>query len=119
MLFPPPKPKQIRLTATGMQQWRISKFDAMEHAKRAFKRVKSWYAREKVTGGGLSSYSISKRVKVEFGGVGPLSRTCQRYVENGIAGTSPLKPGVKRDIPKWAYDSLCVAFERYVFMFGV
>jgi hypothetical protein len=39
MLFPRPKAKQIRLTASGMQQWRINKFDATEHQKRAFKRA--------------------------------------------------------------------------------
>jgi hypothetical protein len=32
----------------------------------------------------------------------------------GLAGTSPVKPGVKSDIPKCAYNSLCVAFESYV-----
>ena len=72
MLFvPKPTPKQIRLTATGMQQWRINKFDAIEHEKRAFKRATSWYAREKEKPDGLSSYAILKKVKVEFDGVGP------------------------------------------------
>jgi hypothetical protein len=32
----------------------------------------------------------------------------------GIAGASHLKPGIKIDIPKWAYNSLCIAFETYV-----
>jgi len=50
---------------------------------------------------GLSSYEVAKRVKVEFGGVGPSARTIQRYANGGLAGLSPLKPGVKSDIPKW------------------
>jgi len=32
----------------------------------------------------------------------------------GLAGQSPVKPGVKSDIPKCAYNSLCVEFESYV-----
>jgi hypothetical protein len=31
----------------------------------------------------------------------------------GLAGLSLLKPGMKSDIPKWAYSSLCMAFESY------
>ena len=114
MLFPRPKAKQIRLTASGMQQWRINKFDATEHQKRAFKRATSWYAREKEKPDGLSSYAISKKVKVEFDGVGPSPRTLQRYANDGIGGTSPLKPGVQSDIPKSLYKSLCIAFESYI-----
>ena len=53
-------------------------------------------------------------MKIEFDGVGPSAQTLQRYAKWGIAGQSPLKPGVKSDIPKWAYNSLTVAFESYV-----
>ena len=41
-----PKPRQIRKTASGMQKWRVNKFDASDHEKRAFKRATSWYAKE-------------------------------------------------------------------------
>ena len=74
----------------------------------------SWYAREKEKPDGLSSYAISKKVKVEFDGVGPSPRTLQRYANDGIGGTSPLKPGVQSDIPKSLYKSLCIAFESYI-----
>ena len=112
---PKPKPRQTRLTATAMQKWRVNKFDASEHKKRAFKRAMSWYGRELEKGSdGLSSYEISKKVKREFDGVGPAPRTIQRYSQKGIVGHSPLKPGVLSTVPKWAYNSLCVAFESYV-----
>jgi hypothetical protein len=99
-----------------MQKWRVNKFDLSDHSKRAFKRATSWYNKEVQTKGkdGLSSYEVAKRVKVEFGGVGPSARTIQRYANGGLAGLSPLKPGVKSDIPKWAYSALCTAFESYV-----
>ena len=51
---------------------------------------------------------------MNFDGVGPSAATLQRYAKFGLTGLSPLKPGVKSDIPKWAYNSLCVAFESYV-----
>jgi hypothetical protein len=114
---PKPKAKQIRHTATGMQKWRVNKFDLPEHSKRAFQWATSWYDREVQKGkDGLSSYAykIAKRVKVEFGGAGPSARTIQQYASNGLAGLSPMKPGVKSDIPKWAYSSLCTALESYV-----
>ncbi len=114
LFVPKPTPKQIRLTALGMQQLQINKFDATEDEKRAFKRATSWYAREKEKPDCLSLYAISKKVKVEFDGVGPTARTLQRYADDGIARVLPLKPGVKSDIPKSLYKSLCVAFESYV-----
>ena len=110
-----PKARQIRNTASGMQKWRVNKFDSSDHNKRAFKRATSWYYRELQKGNaGLSSYEIAKRLKREFDGAGPCARTIQRYANTGLAGLSPLKPGVKSDIPKWAYSSLCTAFKSYV-----
>jgi hypothetical protein len=41
-----PKERQIRNTASGMQKWRVNKFDSSDHNKRAFKRATSWYDRE-------------------------------------------------------------------------
>ena len=58
---PKPKPRQIRKTASGMQKWRVNKFDASHHEKRAFKRATSWYAKELQKCNGLSSYQISKK----------------------------------------------------------
>jgi hypothetical protein len=79
-----------------------------------FKRATSWYAREKEKPDGLSSYVISKKVKVKFDGVGPSAQTLQRYANDDITGVLPLKPGIKSDIPKSLYKSLCIAFESYV-----
>ncbi len=64
--------------ASGMQKWRVNKFDSSDHNKRAFKWATSWYDRELQKGSaGLSSYKISKRVKLEFDGAGPCARTIQ------------------------------------------
>ena len=51
-----------------------------------------------------------KKVKQEYGGVGPHAATIRRYVNANLQGMFPLKIGVKGDIPPW----LCLAFESYV-----
>ncbi len=53
-------------------------------------------------------------MKLKFDGVGPAPSTIQLYAKKGLVGHSPLKPGIKSGVPKWAYNSLCVAFESYV-----
>jgi len=113
-IVPRPKQRRVRGTAAAMQKFRVNKFDVNDHAKKAFKRATSWYAKELDKTDGLSSYQISKKVKIEFDGIGPSARTLQRYAKMGLAETSPVKPGVKSDIPMCAYNSLCVAFESYV-----
>ena len=40
--------------------------------------------------------------------------TIRRYVNANLHGMSPLKCGVKGDVPKWAFQSVCLAFESYV-----
>jgi hypothetical protein len=97
-----------------MQKFRINKLAASDHAKRALKRATSWYAKELKKTGGLSSYQIAAKVKKEFDGVGPHAATIRRYINANIAGMSPLKVGVKGDVPTCAFKSLCIAFESFV-----
>ena len=97
-----------------MQKFRINKLAASDHAKRALKRATSWYAKELKKTGGLSSYQIEAKVKKEFDGVGPSTATIRRYINANIAGMSPLKIGVKGDVPTCAFKSLCIAFESFV-----
>ena len=59
--------------------------------------------------------AISKIVKKEYDGHGPSGRSIQRYVnDNNNIGNSPIKMGSRGNIPKWAYSSLCNAFDSYV-----
>jgi hypothetical protein len=110
-----PKARQIQTMASRMQKWRGNKFDLSDHDKHAFKWATSWYDWELQKGKvGLSWYEISKREKLEFNGACLSARTIQQYANNGLAGQSPLKLGVKSNIPKWVYSSLCMAFESYV-----
>jgi hypothetical protein len=111
---PRPKQKLIRKLAGGMQKFRINKLAASDHAKRALKRATRWYAQEKNKPGRLTSLQIEAKVKKEFDGVGPHAATIQQYVKANIAGTSPLKIGVKGGVPTCTFNSLCVAFESFV-----
>ena len=60
------------------------------------------------------SLQIEAKVKKEFNGVGPHAATIRRYINANIAGMSPLKIGVKGDVPACAFKSLCIAFESFV-----
>jgi hypothetical protein len=53
-------------------------------------------------------------VKKEFDGIGLHATTIWKYVNANIAGMSPLKPGVKGEVPAWAFQTLCIAFVSYV-----
>ena len=97
-----------------MQKFWINKLASLDHAKRAFKRATRWYAQEKDKPGGLSSRQIEAKVKREYDGVGPHAATIRRYVNANLAGMSPLKIGVKGDLPPCVFKSLCVAFESFV-----
>ena len=58
-----------------MQKVHVNKLAVFDFAKRALKRAMKWYARERNIPGGLSSYQIEKKVKLEYGGVGPNAST--------------------------------------------
>ncbi len=53
-------------------------------------------------------------MRKEFDSVGPHAATIRKYVNANLQGMSPLKCGVKGDVPAWAFKSLCLAFESYV-----
>ena len=97
-----------------MQKVQVNKLATSDFEKRALKRATKWYARERNIPGGLSSYQIEKKVKQEYSGVGPHATTIRRYVNANLQGFSPLKIGVRGDIPSSSFQSLCLAFESYV-----
>ncbi len=109
-----PKLHVTRKNARAMQKHRVNKLATSDFVKRAFKRATSWYSREVKKPNGKSSYEIAILVKKEYDGIGPHAATIRRYVNANLSGMSPLKPGVKGDVPAWAFKSLCVAFESYI-----
>jgi hypothetical protein len=98
----------------GMQKFQIYKLAVSDHAKRALKRATRWYGKEKDKPGGLSFCQIEKKVKKENNGVRPCYTTIWCYANANIAGMSPLKHGVKGDMPPCVFKLLCVEFESFV-----
>ncbi len=66
-----PMPKLIRRNLRAMQKVQVNKLAMGDFEKCALKRATKWYAWERNCSGGLSSYQIKKKVKQEYGGVGP------------------------------------------------
>ncbi len=97
-----------------MQKHRVNKLAISDLSKQALKRATTWYAFESQKPNGLSSYQIVIKVKKEFDRVGPHAATIRKYVNAHLEGMSPLKCGVKGDVPASAFKSLCLAFESYV-----
>ena len=106
--------KHIRRSSQAMQKVQMNKLAMSDHSKCALKRATKWYAREQKNTGGLSSYQIEKKVKREFGSVRPCAMTICCYVNSNIQGMSPLKIGVKGDVPPCAFKLLCAAFKIFV-----
>ena len=99
-----------------MQKVRVNKLAMSDFAKRALKRATKWYARERNIPGGLSSYQIEKKVKLEYSGVGPNASTIRRYVNANLQGMSPLKIVVKGDIPRWTtHTNISSWFDNWEF----
>ena len=61
----------------------------------------------------MSARKIAEDVETDTG-VQISERTIRRYVQSGMAGATPEKPGEKGSIPPRAYKALCGAFETYV-----
>jgi len=104
-----PKMKCIRRSSQAMQKVQMNKLAMSDHSKRTLKRAMKWYAREQKITCGLSSYQIEKKGKREFGGVGPCAMTICHYVNSNLQGMSPLKIGVKGDVPPCAFKASCAS----------
>jgi hypothetical protein len=113
-IVPKPTMRVTQKTAGAMHTFCINKLTTLDHAKRALKRATKWYAEEKKRPEGLSSVQIAEKVKKQYDGVGPHPATICRYVNANLVGMSPLKPGVKGDIPVSVFKSLCIAVMSFV-----
>ena len=80
VLFPQPKVKRIRRTASAMQQDRMNALQKSNHYKEALKRATLEYAAESKKSNGKSAEKIASEVKLQHDGVGPNPRTITRYV---------------------------------------
>ena len=93
-LFPQPKLKRVRRTASAMQLDRANTLLKRNHYKEAVKRATLEYAAESKNPAGKSASQIAAEIKLQHDGVGPDARTITRYInEYNHGGMSPLKCG--------------------------
>ena len=117
------KTKSIRLTSRQGHILRKEKAELREKKNRALKIATLQYQEAKkkedvakakgVMYSKVSAKKIAEDVETDTG-VQISERTIRRYVQSGMAGATPEKPGEKGSIPPRAYKALCGAFETYV-----
>jgi len=111
---PPPKKKQQRMSSKAKQQKLHDDKAARDYATTAHKEATTLYAAEKDIVGGKSAAEIEEQIKQKYHGVGPSTRIIQKYVKQGLIGTSPLRRGAKGDIEEYIFKTLCTALDSLV-----
>ena len=112
---PAPKPKQQRLNGVNKQSVQRGK----KGTDTCFKGPQACHClvcqrKSKREGWFVSIAAISKKVKEQFDGVGPSTRTIQTYVKDGLIDTSLKKKGANGNLPLFAFNTICTAFHSFV-----
>jgi hypothetical protein len=87
-----PKLHLTRKNARAMQNNCVNKLTTSDFMTRAFKRATNWYSGEMKITNGKSSYEIARLVRIDYDGI-------RWYINANLSGMSPLKLGVKGDVP--------------------
>jgi hypothetical protein len=103
----------------ALQNVRVNKLVQSDFAKSMLTRAAKWHAWEVDKLDGLSSYEIAKWAKKEYNGCGLHSAMIHHYVNAKLAGTLPLKVGVKGEVSASSFKLLCMAFEIYSWIFQI
>ena len=98
----PPKRKQQRMTASGVQQKRVDK-----------EAVRLYDQERGKPDGGMSLRQVVEQVEKKYG-VAPSYSTIRRYTIEGLVDASPKKTGPDGNLPKAAYKLLCEAFATVI-----
>jgi hypothetical protein len=107
---PPPKCIRVRKTAPAAMKDRIENLKQKRHFSTAHKEATRLYAQEctKSGGGGMSTVQVAEHIKKKYC-VGLSAETICREVKKGHVGTSPMKMGPVRRVPRCNYRHLCDA----------
>jgi hypothetical protein len=110
----PPKRKQQRMTASGVQQKRVDDLKQKKHKSEAHKEAVRLYDQERgKPDGGMSLRQVVEQVEKKYG-VAPSYSTIRRYTIEGLVDASPKKTGPDGNLPKAAYKLLCEAFATVI-----
>ncbi len=110
----PPGAKEIRKTSSQTQQHRVNtkkrnnvKTKALKEATLLYKAERAKMQKgEKYKGAGKIAEAVNENYKTSISG-----QTIMRYVENGMAGQSPLKMGPDGGVPRDVFKLLLTAFK--------
>ena len=107
--FPKPKRKQIRSTASDVQQRHIDDLKAKRHKSDAHKAAVRLYDVEKQKPNGMSVRKVLSVILAKFE-VCPSRATIACYTKHGLVNTSPMKMGPTGLLLAMAYKFLCHAY---------
>ena len=106
---------EVRLTVGGSMK-SINNAKKTETVKsNALKAATKLFHAEQQKENGMSSKQVAAAIKKRYSGLGPSSRSITRYVNKyNLVGVSPVKRGSPGQIPRSAFESLCVTVESYI-----
>jgi hypothetical protein len=110
---PKPKRKQIRPTASAVQQQRVDNLAAMKHKSDAHKAAIHLFDAKKKKPDGMSIRQVHDVITSKYDTCPSIS-TISRYVAHGLVDVSPMKMGPKGHVSAQAYTNLCQAYSSLV-----
>ncbi len=111
---PKPKRKQIRPTASTVQQRRANNLALKRHKSDAHKAAVRLFNSEKQKPNGMSIWQVHKHITAKFE-TNPSIATISRYASNEeLVNALPMKMGPVGHISAMAYKFLCQAYKSLV-----
>ena len=110
---PKPKRKQIRPTASAVQQRRVNNLAAKKHKSDAHKAAIRLFDAKKKKPDGMSIRQVHDVITSKYETC-PSIETISRYVAHGLVNVSPMKMGPEGHVSAQAYKNLCQAYSSLV-----
>ena len=110
---PKPKRKQIRPTASAVQQRHVDDLAAKKHKSDVHKAAIRLFDAEKKKPDGMSIRQVHDVITSKFETC-PSIATISRYIVHGLVNISPIKMGPEGHISAQAYKNLCQAYSSLI-----
>jgi len=110
---PKPKRKQIRPTASAVQQRHVSDLAAKKRKSDAHKAAIRLFDAEKKKPDGMSIRQVHDVIASKYETCPSIS-TISRYAVNGLVNVSPMKMGPEGHVSARAYKNLCRAYSSLI-----
>ena len=113
--IPKPKRKQVRPTASAVQQWRTNNLKAKRHKSNAHKAAVRLYVveKKKLEGMSIRQVRVQAGITTKYEESPSVASIC-RYAKQGLVSTSPMKMGPASPILTMAYKLVCQAYSSLV-----